>query len=68
MLDGGSVGRQLTPCGKGGLFFLPRLTTTELGVIVTIICESVCAEWGSSVDVEEDGRGDGDGWQSERHR
>ena len=61
----------MTPRGGGGLFFLPRPSTStiELGVKVCIVCESVGAEWSSGVnDVEEDDDGRGDGWQLERHR
>jgi hypothetical protein len=45
---------------------LPSPIATKLGVMVN--SKSSSAEWGSSVDLEqEDDRSRGDGWQSERH-
>jgi len=48
---GGGVGRRPphpTPSGAGGLLWLltlPRPTTTNHGVVVSIICQSAGAEW-----------------------
>ena len=74
LMGGGGVGRRPQPTlrGGGGLLLLPPpppplpgLNMTKFGVMVN---KSVSAEWGSSVDMEqEDDRSRGDGWQSERH-
>ena len=73
LMGGGGVGRRPQPTlrGGGGLLLLPPPSplpgpiATKLGLMVN---KSVSAEWGSSVDMEqEDDRSRGDGWQSERH-
>ena len=74
LMGGGGVGRRPQPTlrGGGGLLLLPPPPplpgpiATKLGVMVN--SKSSSAEWGSSVDMEqEDDRSRGDGWQSERH-
>ena len=74
LMGGSGVGRRPQPTlrGGGGLLLLPPPSplpgpiATKLSVMVN--SKSSSAEWGSSVDMEqEDDRSRGDGWQSERH-